>query len=62
MIRKLSRQPICSVIIAALLALPLPVADPADLRLASLQLVAAAGRDGWLLEAAEAIEALLADR
>ena len=44
------------------LALPLPVADPADPRLASLQLVAAAGRDGWLLEAAEAIEALLADR
>ncbi|MCA3099625.1 MAG: hypothetical protein INH00_17770, partial [Rhodocyclaceae bacterium] len=48
------------------LALPLPLppseADSADPRQASLQLVAAAGRDGWLLEAAQAIEALLADR
>jgi Asp-tRNA(Asn)/Glu-tRNA(Gln) amidotransferase A subunit family amidase len=44
------------------LALPLPAADSGDRRQASLQLAAARDRDAWLLDAAQAVEALLGGR
>ena len=42
------------------LALPLPAAGPEEMRQASLQLAAGTDRDAWLLDAAEAVESLLA--
>jgi Asp-tRNA(Asn)/Glu-tRNA(Gln) amidotransferase A subunit family amidase len=47
---------------ALALPLPLPAADSGDRRQASLQLAAARDRDAWLLDAAQAVEALLGGR